>query len=147
MTHAEQVARDERALADAALAFLAAECSHGPERKALELAGARVRASRNRSDSEPRGLGADALSCWFGLSYANYLTVPRALLEAMPDEWQGRAARLLNEITEEFRWPLESDHEIEVRLRDRSTRKWVSDPLAEYRRPDFVALAKARRRQ
>lgn len=57
MTHAEQVARDERALADAALAFLAAECSHGPERKALELAGARVRAGREATCERCGGSG------------------------------------------------------------------------------------------
>lgn len=57
MTHAEQVARDERALADAALAFLAAECSHGPERKALELAGARVRAGREATCERCDGRG------------------------------------------------------------------------------------------
>ena len=49
MTHAEQLLLDERALADAALAFLGADCSHGPERKALEVAGARVREARARS--------------------------------------------------------------------------------------------------
>ena len=48
MTHAEQLLLDERALADAALAFLGADCSHGPERKALEVAGARVREARAR---------------------------------------------------------------------------------------------------
>jgi hypothetical protein len=48
MTHAEQLVLDERALADAALAFLGADCSHGPERKALEVAGARVREGRAR---------------------------------------------------------------------------------------------------
>ncbi len=48
MTHAEQLLLDERALADAALAFLGADCSHGPERKALEVAGARVREGRAR---------------------------------------------------------------------------------------------------
>lgn len=57
MTHAEHVARDERALADAALSFLAAECSHGPERKALELAGARVRAQRAETCTECSGTG------------------------------------------------------------------------------------------
>lgn len=49
MTHAEQLLLDMRALADAALAFLGADCSHGPERKALEVAGARVREGRART--------------------------------------------------------------------------------------------------
>ena len=28
------------------------------------------------------------LSNWFGLSYASFLTLPRVLMEAMPEEWQ-----------------------------------------------------------
>lgn len=48
MTHAEWLRIEERALVDAALAFLGADCSHGPERKALEVAGAGVREARAR---------------------------------------------------------------------------------------------------
>lgn len=51
-------------------------------------------------------MGARGLSLWFNLSYASWLTLPRVLMEAMPDEWQGRMADLLNEYDEAFRhWP------------------------------------------
>ena len=36
--------------------------------------------------------GADHLSCKFSLSHASFLTIPRVLMEAMPDEWQERMA-------------------------------------------------------
>ena len=42
------------------------------------------------------------LSCWFGLSYASFCTIPRVLMEAMPDEWQEKMAILLHEYEEEF---------------------------------------------
>ena len=41
--------------------------------------------------------GRDELHLWFGLSYASFLTLPRTFMQAMPDEWQGRMAELLNE--------------------------------------------------
>lgn len=46
--------------------------------------------------------GHNALSEWFSLDRATWLTIPRVLLEAMPDEWQGRLAILLNEYDEHY---------------------------------------------
>lgn len=42
------------------------------------------------------------LSCWFELSYASFLTLPRIAMEAMPPEWQGKMADLLNELDDTF---------------------------------------------
>ena len=53
--------------------------------------------------------GADALHLWFGLSYASFLTLPRSFLQAMPDEWQGRMAELLNEWDEHW----DSDNQLQ----------------------------------
>lgn len=39
---------------------------------------------------------------WFGLSYANYLTLPRSLLQSMPDEWQKRFVTCLYELDAHF---------------------------------------------
>lgn len=33
----------------------------------------------------------------FGLTYANYLVLPRSLLQSMPDEWQRRFAACVDE--------------------------------------------------
>lgn len=51
------------------------------------------------SDEKP---GYDALWCWFGLSYASFLTLPRVLMHAMPDDWQARMAALLHEYDAAF---------------------------------------------
>lgn len=32
---------------------------------------------------------------WFGLTYANYLVMPRSLLQSMPHEWQAQLVALL----------------------------------------------------
>ena len=46
--------------------------------------------------------GNEKLETWFGLSYAAFAVLPRVLMCAMPDEWQGKMADLLNEIDTEF---------------------------------------------
>jgi hypothetical protein len=39
---------------------------------------------------------------FFGLTYSNYLVLPRTLLQSMPMDWQHRATALLNELHEAF---------------------------------------------
>lgn len=51
---------------------------------------------------------------WFELSYAQYLTIPRSIMEAMPDEWQERMAACLRELDDTFDW------------RPKEGRYWVS---------------------
>lgn len=77
---------------------------------------------------------------WFGLSYASYLVIPRAVIEQMPTGWQ-----------KHFVWMLDlADKELldipYVRYRiqavDESTGRIIRDPMAEYRHP-----ARLRRRK
>jgi hypothetical protein len=45
---------------------------------------------------------------WFGLTYANYLVMPRSVLQSMPEEWQHRFTALMGEVHEAFGhldWP------------------------------------------
>jgi hypothetical protein len=44
----------------------------------------------------------DAIHVHFGLSYANYLVLPRTLLQSMPDRWQTQFVALLDEMTAAF---------------------------------------------
>lgn len=39
---------------------------------------------------------------WFGLTYSNYLVLPRTLLQSMPDEWQARFVGALEELQQAF---------------------------------------------
>jgi hypothetical protein len=45
----------------------------------------------------------EAIHGYFGLSYANYLTLSRTLLQSMPDEWQTRFVDCLRELDDAFR--------------------------------------------
>jgi hypothetical protein len=47
---------------------------------------------------------ADApdIHTWFGLTYSNYLVLPRTLLQSMPDAWQRRFTAMLGELDAAF---------------------------------------------
>jgi len=75
-----------------------------------------------------------AMHDWFELSYAQYLTVPRSIIQEMPTEWQQRFADCLSQLDESFSWrPKEGRYW--VKLKDGKGR-YVSDPLMQYRHPD-----------
>jgi len=68
---------------------------------------------------------------WFELSYAQFLTVPRLVLESMPLEWQHQMAALLQEMDDTFDWrPKEGRYW--VRLKDAHGR-FCDAPLNDYR--------------
>ncbi len=71
---------------------------------------------------------------WFELSYAQYLTIPRSILEAMPHEWKERMAKCLRELDDQIAWrPKEGRYW--CRLKDDNGR-FITDPLMNYRHPD-----------
>jgi hypothetical protein len=85
----------------------------------------------------------EAVHAWFELTYAQYLTIPRSILEAMPDEWQARFVQCLNELDATFDWrPKEGRYW--VTLKDGKGRI-ATDRFREYRRPDHDAIEAARK--
>ena len=81
---------------------------------------------------------------WFSLSYASYLTLPRALLQEMPCEWQERFVALLEEMGEVFETPTGWNYT--VTLRDDKGR-FLPDRLNNYRHPDRSAIDACRRQE
>lgn len=69
---------------------------------------------------------------WFGLTYAQYLTVPRSVLQSMPDEWQHRFVTCLEELDDTIDWRPHHGR-YWVQLRD-SNGRYVHDPLMDYER-------------
>lgn len=89
--------------------------------------------------------GCDRLSCWFGLSHASWLTLPRVFMEAMPDEWQGKMAELLWQITDEFPdapVPPTLVQAVGERGRFAKFPEWILN----YRRPDRDKIEASRRK-
>jgi len=78
------------------------------------------------------------ISEWFELSYAQYLTVPRLVMESMPKAWQEQMAKLLQEMDDTFDWrPTEGRYW--VRLRDAKGR-FSDAPLHDYRHGNIEHL-------
>lgn len=48
-------------------------------------------------EDENGGLVSPPIHGWFGLTYANYLVIPRLALQEMPLDWQRRMVALLEE--------------------------------------------------
>jgi hypothetical protein len=83
----------------------------------------------------------DALADWFELSYAQFLTVPRLVLQSMPMEWQIKMAALLREMDETFDWrPKEGRYW--VRLKDAGGR-FSAAPLDDYRHGNIEHLRRS----
>ena len=83
---------------------------------------------------------------WFGLSYAQYLTIPRSALQSMPIEWQNKMAKLLEELDEKIDWrPDQGTYRVRLWLTEEVYDKdeegfieqWsceIEDPLMDYDR-------------
>lgn len=78
----------------------------------------------------------------FDLSYANYLVVPRSILESMPHEWQQDFIALMDELHERLKgW--EPDRGYVVQVRGHHGR-FVGDRFSQYRHPDLALMASVR---
>ena len=73
---------------------------------------------------------------WFELTYAQYLTIPRSILQSMPLNWQVEFVELLEELEEQFDFrPNDATYWVQLRGLDG---KWLSieknDPYMDYER-------------
>ena len=100
--------------------------------------GSKVDKYDGRQDADVHG--------WFELTYAQYLTIPRSILQSMPVEWQERFVACLRELDDALPWrPTEGRYW--VVLKDKRGR-YARDPFMEYRRaPVWTADAVRRARQ
>ena len=74
----------------------------------------------------------EPINWWFELSYAQYLTVPRLVMQSMPLEWQRKMAVLLQEMDETFDWrPKEGQYWVKLK---NSKGRFMDAPLEDYRR-------------
>lgn len=90
--------------------------------------------------------GLRSIHAWFELSYAQYLTLPRTVLQSMPRGWQHRFVGLLQELDEAIDWRPQDGQQYRVTLHrpdedaaesDDEDAYWgppIEDPLMDYRR-------------
>lgn len=82
---------------------------------------------------------------YFELSYAQFLTVPRLVMESMPEQWQADMLKLLREMDDTFDWrPTEGRYW--VKLRD-AQGHYTHAPLNDYRHGNIEHLRIKRRRK
>lgn len=74
----------------------------------------------------------EAIHRWFELTHAQYLTIPRSVLQSMPEEWQRDFVHLLELLDDSIDWRPESGC-YWVRLRDKRGR-FVEDKFMDYAR-------------
>lgn len=70
---------------------------------------------------------------YFGLSYANYLVLPRSVLQSMPEDWQEKFVSLLKQIPEVIAEDFEPEGGYDVRAKDASF-CFVTDSYSNYER-------------
>lgn len=74
----------------------------------------------------------DYIHNWFGLTYANYLVLPRSILQSMSDEWQKKMVNLLNELEDKMNEEgLQDMPDYLVDAKD-SNGKYIKDPYRYY---------------
>lgn len=90
------------------------------------------------------GDGHDCLWCWFNLSYASFLTLPRVLMHEMPDRWQYQMAKLLREYDAAF----PNQPGIGTRVQCTKDGKLAKFPewMLNYRHPDRAAIDEVKRK-
>ena len=86
-------------------------------------------------DSDPFGKFGGKIHEYFGLSYANFLVLPRVIMESMSNEWQTKMCDLLSELNETFDW-LPDDIDLYVQMRKDGKIIKLIPELCNYRHPD-----------
>lgn len=82
----------------------------------------------------------DHVHDWFELSYAQFLTIPRLVMQSMPPEWQIKMVVLLKELDDTFDWrPEEGQYWVRLRKDDGT---FAEAPLGDYRRGSCEDLRK-----
>ncbi|MGX9761916.1 hypothetical protein [Pseudomonas shahriarae] len=82
------------------------------------------------------------LACYFGLTYARWLTLPRVLMEAMPEEWKRSIANLLNQYDDAY--PNQPSYGTTVRVTVDGKIVRTPEWLINYRHPDRAMINQVR---
>lgn len=70
---------------------------------------------------------------FFGLSYSNYLVLPRSVLQSMPIKWQEDFVKLIEQIPETIDEDFEPEGGYTVLTLDKN-KKFISNPYSNYER-------------
>lgn len=69
---------------------------------------------------------------WFELGYAQYLTIPRSVLQSMPEQWQKRFVECLEQLDAMIDWrPTEGRYWVQLK---NAKGRYVEDKFMDYER-------------
>lgn len=77
-----------------------------------------------------KGSDTEPVHTWFELSYANYLAIPRSVLQSMPVSWQRQFVALMDDLDTMIDWRQSGVH---VTIRDEHGRM-KADKFVDYER-------------
>lgn len=78
------------------------------------------------------------LNEYFGLSYAQFITIPRLVVQSMPLEWQNKMKALLEEMDNTFDWrPKEGRYWVKLK---NEKGQYCHAPLNDYRHGNIEHL-------
>jgi len=84
------------------------------------------------ADPEKTEPANEYIHTWFELTYAQYLTIPRGLLQSMPNNWQKRFVECLMEFESVFNWrPRQGRYWVRLKT---DQGKFIHDPFMGYER-------------
>lgn len=77
--------------------------------------------------------GDGEIHYYFGLSYANYLVLPRTVLQSMPHDWQAKFVEMLKQIPYviDEEWSPEGGYRV-IALTENG--RFAKDPYGDYER-------------
>lgn len=87
----------------------------------------------------------ERLHSWWGCTYASFLTIPRVLMQEMPDEWQEKMAELLEEYDETFDTTNLGVDSTTVRAVRNGKMCKMPECIKNYRHPDRAAIENMKR--
>lgn len=87
----------------------------------------------NKENTDAAPVDAEVIHSYFGLSYANYLVLPRTVLQTMPEDWQSKFVALLHEIevTIDEEWEPAGGYQVQAKG---ANGKFAFDRYANYER-------------
>lgn len=96
----------------------------------LSACAAKVQELRKGAAVKDKSRAFDPVHNWFELTYAQYVALPRTILQSMPGDWQERFVELMEELDAHFEWRRDGCW---VKFKN-SNGRFIEDELADYQR-------------
>jgi hypothetical protein len=98
--------------------------------------------NRNPENNDEIFISETPIFDWFELTYAQFLTIPRLVMQSMPVEWQNKMVAPLNEVDKEFDWRPQEGHYWVSQRDDQGRFVELNENICDYRHGNIEHLRK-----